>query len=140
MPSQNTSVGLEIASRFIKAIQLCVGLVCLAINVIGGYSVYLLWTIDRFAPTAQAEVQSRLEMGWFAIAGSVVFGLIKTALAWVILAPIEARIQGVNLRDPEVQTDRTISALWSVGGYMLMFAFYISVPLLIAHFRFRHFQ
>ena len=79
-------------------------------------------------------------MGWLAIAGSVVFGLIQTALAWVILAPIEARIQGVNLRDPEVQTDRTISALWSVGGYMLMFAFYISVPLLIAHFRFRHFQ
>ena len=139
-PNPNASTGLEIASRLVKAVQFVVGLIVLALNVIGGYSVYLLWTVNKLGEFVQREVQSKLEFGWIVIALIVVVRLAMVAIGWILLVPIEARINGLNLRDREVAREVRYGAFSSLTAEALGLAVCVAVPLLIAFFRFGHFR
>jgi len=139
-PASRETTGLEIASRVIKVIQFIGTLLIWLLYALGAYSVYALWTLDRTSTYFRSSVQSQLELGWIAIGLIVFLRLIQIAVGWAILVPIEARIQGLNIRDPEVaSTLRTQSAIYLVLEAVSL-AVVIAVPILIAHFRYGHFN
>lgn len=138
-PTRDTTV-LEIASRVIKVIEFLGTLLIWFFYALGAYSVYALWTVDRASTYFRSNVQSQLELGWIAIGLIVFIRLLQIAIRWAILAPIEARIQGVNLRDPEVASAlRTQAAIYLILEAISL-AVVIAVPILIAHFRYGHFS
>ena len=133
------SHGYEIASRLVKVVLYALtGLTWLFVAM-GAYSVYALWTTDRTNEWVQSSLRSSLELGWIAIGLIMVTRLIQIAVGWAVLAPIEARIQGVNLRDPEVAKEIRTASSVNLGLELFSLLVYIAVPLVIAHFRFQYF-
>lgn len=139
-PSVRGTTALEIASRLIKIIQFFGTILIWLLYALGAYSVYALWTLDRTSSYFRSDLQSKLELGWIAIGLIVLIRLLQIAIGWAVLLPIEARIQGLNLRDPEVA-----SALRARSGMLLALeavslAVVIAVPILIAQFRYGYFS
>ena len=130
VPPENTTT-YEIMSRLVKVIVNLVSLVILGLWALGAYSVYELWTAG--------DVRKNLELGWVAIGLWVIIRLIQFAIAWAILVPLEARIRGVNLRDPIVAAEIREADRFHLGLEAICLLFCVFVPLLIAHFRFNYF-
>ena len=138
-PSPSANPGLEIASRLVKLVVYAGTGVSWLAAAIGAYSVYALWTTDKESEWMGSNVQSRLELGWMAIGVILLVWLAQIAIGWAVLLPLEAKIQGINLRDPEVASELRTSSWKRLALEGLSFAVYVAIPLLIAHFRFHHF-
>lgn len=137
--SPQGSVALVIACRFLKATRLLISLIIFIVTVAGGYSVYLLWGINPLSLEAQHEVQAKLEIGWLTVGAIAVLGLLDMALNWIFLAPMEARVKGVDLHNPEVAAEKFTEALGVFFAWICGIAFYLAVPASIAYIRFGHF-
>jgi hypothetical protein len=135
----STHPGLEIAARLVKVTLFFGTIVCWLAVALGAYSVYLLWTTDKTDQWALNHVQSHLELGWIAIGIVVVIRLIQIAVGWAVLVPLEAKIQGVNLRDPEVASELRTSSIVRLALEGFSVLVYVAIPLLVAHFRFGYF-
>jgi hypothetical protein len=138
-PAPSAHPGLEIASRVVKLVIYAGNAVSWFAAAVGAYSVYALWTTEKESEWMGRIVQSRLELGWMAIGVMLLVRLAQMAIGWAVLVPLEAKIQGINLRDPEVASELRTSSWMRLALEGLSFAVYVAVPLLIAHFRFRHF-
>jgi hypothetical protein len=132
--------GFEIAARLVKVVLFFGTIISWIAVAFGAYSVYLLWTTERTGETVSGNVYSRLELGWIAIGIVVLVRLVQIAIGWAVLAPLEAKIQGINLRDPKVASELRTSSLVRLGIEGVTIVFYVVVPLLIAHFRFGAFR
>ena len=132
--------GFEIAARLVKVVLFFGTIISWIAVAFGAYSVYLLWTTEKTGEWASSNVQPRLELGWIAIGIMVFVRLVQIAIGWAVLAPLEAKIQGINLRDPEVASELRTSSLVRLGFEGVTIVFYVAVPLLIAQVRFGYFR
>lgn len=136
---KSDTVGLEITTRIIKLIQIVGTIFIWLLNFFGMYSLYLLWNINKSAAYLHSEVQSKLELCWIAIGLILFLRLIQIGINWAILMPLEARIQGINLRDPEVAAEIREASWANLVFEAISFIVIVAVPLLIAQFRFGQF-
>jgi hypothetical protein len=128
--------GLEIVSRISKVILFIATLFSWGLSLVGAYSVYLLWNVDPSGDFLKSHLRDALTMGWVAISAIVLIRLVQIILGWAILAPIEARLLRVDLRDPEIAEDLRTRSRIGLTLEAIALTVYIAVPLLIAHFRF----
>lgn len=131
----NGSVGLEIASRFVKITSFVITTISWLLLVIGAWTLYLLWV----EPTSSAKAGDRLLSCLAVILAIAALALLQGLIRWVLLVPLEAKIRGIDLRDPAVARgvrDKNIREVVLAIFTLLGFA---SVPLLIAHFRHDYF-
>ena len=138
-PNQEQAPGYEIAARLVKVVVYALTGLMWMFVALGAYSVYALWTADAKSDWLQSNIRSSLELGWIAIGLVVVARLVQISIAWAILMPIEARIQGVNLRDPEVAKELRTASSVNLVFELFSLAVYLAVPFAIAHFRFNYF-
>jgi hypothetical protein len=139
-PDQIQAPGYEIAARLVKVLLFGLTGLMWVFVAFGAYSVYALWTADKASEWLQSNLRSSLEFGWLAIGAIVVTRLVQIAIGWAVLAPIEAKIQGINLRDPEVAKEIRTTTSLNLVFELTSLVIYIAVPLAVAHFRFRYFS
>jgi hypothetical protein len=139
-PDQIQAPGYEIAARLVKVLLFGLTGLMWVFVALGAYSVYALWTADKSSEWLQSNLRSSLEFGWLAIGAIVVTRLVQIAIGWAVLAPIEAKIQGINLRDPEVAKEIRTTTSLNLVFELTSLVIYIAVPLAVAHFRFRYFS
>lgn len=75
----------------------------------GGYQVYLLSTPDR--GVAWWDARDPLVNSYTAVVILAVLQVVVAAINWAILAPLNARIHGVNLYDPNVRGELRLRAI-----------------------------
>jgi len=135
-PSVNASATLEIVARWVKrVVDLGAGLVWVG-YVVGAYSVYQLWTLDRTSEWFSSSVSEAITFGWFCIAFIAFFRAAHFAVAWAVLMPLEAKITGVNLRDPLVAAEVRSASTFALVMEVISIVVLVAVPLLIARFRY----
>lgn len=140
LPSnQEQAPGYEIAARLVKVFLYALTGLTWMFAALGAYSVYALWTTDRTSDWLHSELTSSLKLGWSAVGLMAVTRLVQIAVGWAILTPIEARIQGINLRDPEVAKELRTASSVNLVFELFILAIYVVVPIAIAHFRFGYF-
>jgi hypothetical protein len=132
---RNDSVSLEIASRLIKVALMLGTALGWIVAALGAYSVVQLWTLERNGDWFIGQIEDYLQLGWVCIAVIVLIRAGQLAVAWAVLAPIEAKIQGVNLRDRtvamELKVEFTAQFLLEAVGVLVL----VAVPIAIAYFR-----
>lgn len=139
-PQPPAHTAFEIAARLVKVFLFLGTIVAWIAVALGAYSVYLLWTTEKTGEWVLSNVHSRLEFGWIAIGAMVVVRVVQIAIGWAVLTPLEAKIQGIDLRDPEVAKELRTSSVVNLALEGFTVIVYIAVPLLIAHFRFGYFR
>jgi len=139
-PTPNTATGLEIAARLVKVVVWSgTALIWLAYAV-GIYSLYQLWSLDHASEWFRSNLDHALFVAWLCIGFIVVVRVVQIVIGWAVLVPIEATIQGINLRDPEVAGTLRTSTKVNFLLEAITLAILVSVPLLIAHFRHGYFS
>lgn len=140
--SQSTEnvTSYEIAARLVKLVIFFGTFLNWIASIAGAVSVYQLWNVDKMSDGVMNSVSSKLELGWIAIGSILLIRAIQIAIGWAILMPIEAKIHGINLRDPEFS--REVREQSRINYFIEFFSLIvlIVIPLLIAHFRFHYFS
>lgn len=137
-PSPHT--GLEIASRITRVIFFGIGgLLLWGLNIGGAYAVYRLWTVDKSGLYWQSDVSTNLTICFAILIGIVLVRGVQLSVSWAVLLPLNARILGVDLRDPQVRSDLRTDSAFRLGFEAFGLVVCLAVPLAIAHFRFSHF-
>jgi hypothetical protein len=135
----NANVGLEIFARLVKVFQGFLTLLVWFTYALGGYSVYLLITVSSRERYASDAAWGYVFGGWCALAAIVFLRLVQMAIGWAIYLPIEARIRGINVRDPVVVAEvrgNYLGMLISEGAGLLVC---LAIPLIIFYIRFGRF-
>ena len=130
------SATLEIAARLVKLVLFFGSALVWVGYALGAYSIYQLWTVDRKSEWLASNVDRAVSFGWYCIGFIVLVRIFQVAVGWAVLTPIEAKIQGVNLRSPEVASELRSTSAFLLVSEAFTIAGLIAVPLLISHFRY----
>lgn len=139
-PDTRDATSLEIASRLIKTLLFLGTIVRWGLFALGAFSVYMLWNVNPTEQFADSLINDALIIGWIAIGLMIVVRGVQIGIGWAILAPIEARIHNINLRDPEVAESVRSQSKLQLLIEAVVLTILVAIPLLIAHFRFHYFQ
>jgi hypothetical protein len=139
-PAQ-AGIGVEILCRIVRVVLGGLTVISWLLFAIGAFSVYWLWSAKASEySSVQSVAGERLLFCLGILAAMVVESVLSGVIRFVFLVPLGAKIERVDLRDPDVSSALRTQAIGSLVGQVITFSCYVAVPVAIAHFRFHVFS